>query len=219
MTPTAHQLPVQRTAHFYTLGTPSAQTKRLWLVCHGYGQLASNFIRKFDQLAGPEDYVVAPEGLSRFYWGGLTGKVAASWMTSADRLDEIADYSAMLSTIFRQQRALVPEEVEVMLFGFSQGCATMVRWMLREQPEFKHLWLWAGQIPEDVSYDAVRDHWNTKELHAFVGTDDPLITPERWELQRSYVAAAGLVVQEHRYTGDHRVVREALASYVDRLIG
>ncbi|MEL6276926.1 MAG: phospholipase, partial [Bacteroidota bacterium] len=86
MQPTAHRLPVQRTAHFYTLGEPSANVKRMWFACHGYGQLASTFIRKFDQLAGAEDYVVAPEGLSRFYWQGFTGKVVASWMTSADRL-------------------------------------------------------------------------------------------------------------------------------------
>ena len=218
MSPTAHQLPVQRTAHFYSLGEPGPQVKRLWFVCHGYGQLASTFIRKFDQIAGPEDYVIAPEGLSRFYWGGLTGKVAASWMTSADRLDEIADYTAMLSTIFQQQRALVPEDVQVMLFGFSQGCATVVRWMLREQPDFDQLWLWAGQIPEDVSYDEVRAQWNTKNLHAFAGKEDPLITPERIELHRRYIAAAGLNFQEHNYDGDHRVLREALAGFARGLI-
>ncbi|MEL6357577.1 MAG: phospholipase [Bacteroidota bacterium] len=218
MQPTAHRLPVQRTAHFYTLGEPSANVKRMWFACHGYGQLASTFIRKFDQLAGAEDYVVAPEGLSRFYWQGFTGKVVASWMTSADRLDEIADYSAMLSTIFHQQKALLSADVEVILFGFSQGCATTMRWMLREQPNFDHLWLWAGQVPEDVSYDEVREHWNTKQLHAFFGAKDPLISPDRLKLLRRFITESGLQIQEHTYEGDHRVIREVLAQQVANLL-
>jgi len=218
MQPTAHHLPVQRTAHFYTLGNPSPKVKRMWFACHGYGQLASMFIRKFDQQAGEEDYVVAPEGLSRFYWNGWSGKVVASWMTSADRLDEIADYSAMLSTIFHQQRALLPSDVEVILFGFSQGCATTVRWMLREQPHFDHLWLWAGQIPEDVNYDGIRDYWNSKQLHAFFGTEDPLITLDRLEVVRGFIAASGLQIQEHSYQGDHRVIREVLSQHVANLL-
>ncbi|MEM6395399.1 MAG: phospholipase [Bacteroidota bacterium] len=204
----SHRIQVQRTAHFYTLGEPGEQTKRMWLICHGYGQLASHFIRKFDRVAGLEDYIVAPEGLSRFYWGGVAGKPAASWMTSLDRLDEIADYSAMLSTIFEQQKALVPEDVQVILFGFSQGCSTVMRWMLRANPDFDHLWLWGGQIPEDVDYEQVRAHWNSKELHAFHGTEDPFVTPERMELLRGYIAESGLAIEEHRYEGGHKVIRE-----------
>ncbi|MEL6392425.1 MAG: hypothetical protein AAFY36_04575 [Bacteroidota bacterium] len=213
-----HHLKVTRTAHFYTLGEATDKTKRMWFACHGYGQLASNFIQKFDRVAGEEDFVVAPEGLNRFYWGGVAGKPAANWMTSKDRLDEIADYSAMLSTIFEQQKALLADDVQVILFGFSQGSSTVIRWMLRAQPSFDHLWIWGGQIPEDVSYDDVRAEWNTRKIHAFHGTEDPFVTPDRHQLLKQYIAESGLNIEEHIYEGDHRVIREVLDGYRKRLL-
>jgi hypothetical protein len=36
----AHTLPVTRTASYCTLGQPEAASQSLWLVLHGYGQLA-----------------------------------------------------------------------------------------------------------------------------------------------------------------------------------
>lgn len=216
---TAHSLPVTRTAHYYTLGEPGPAVKRFWFACHGYGQAAQHFIRKFDVVVdGPEDYVVAPEGLSRFYWGGLTGPVVASWMTSGDRLDEIADFCGMLTTIFDQQRALLPPDVEVILFGFSQGCATQVRWLMQAKPAFDHLWLWAGRFPEDLDYSNDLDYLNSKPIHSFLGDEDELIKPSHVRFYRGLVVKAGIHMQEHSYHGDHRVVRKALLGYKAELL-
>ena len=205
----SHSLPVTRTAHYYTLGEPGPTVKRFWFACHGYGQAAQRFIRKFDVIAGPEDYIVAPEGLSRFYWGGFTGPIVSSWMTSGDRLDEIADFCNMLSTIFTQQRSLLPADVEVILFGFSQGCATQVRWLIHTKPEFHQLWLWAGRFPEDIDYSLDLDYLNSKPIHSFLGDADQLIKPSHVRFYRQLVAKAGIKMEEHSYVGDHRVVREA----------
>lgn len=218
MEPTAHQMPVSRTAHFYSLGTPSTSTKRFWFVCHGYGQLAQNFIRKFDQVAGAEDYVVAPEGLSRFYWGGLDGPVAASWMTRGDRLDEIKDFTAMLSVIFQQQLTLLSADVEIILFGFSQGCATQVRWLMQERPRFDQLWLWAGFIPEDLNYGPALNYLADKPIHHFLGNADPLLKPIYVEQHQQLFKQQKLEVQEHGYVGDHRVIRSELDRYFKALI-
>ena len=35
---------------------------------------------------------MAPEGLSRFYLEGFSGKVGATWMTREDRLNDIDNY-------------------------------------------------------------------------------------------------------------------------------
>ena len=88
----AHQIKFPRTAHYYTLQPPAPHHRQLLLVLHGYGQLASRFIYKFDQL-DPSYWVVAPEGFSRFYWKGVSGPAGASWLTTPDRLSEIEDYS------------------------------------------------------------------------------------------------------------------------------
>ena len=79
-----HHIPVKRQARYYTLGTLDTNTKHVYIVLHGYGQLASQIIHKFDDMAD-EVFIIAPEGLSRFYWDGMTGTVGASWMTKEDR--------------------------------------------------------------------------------------------------------------------------------------
>lgn len=214
-TPNAHHFKTPRTAHYYTLGEAGPHTKRMWLVCHGYGQLAENFIRRFDVVAGPEDYVVAPEGLSRFYWGGLNGPVAASWMTRGNRLDEIEDFTTMLSTLYQSQMAKLPDDVEVILFGFSQGCATQIRWMMKAFPRFNQLWLWGGMIPEDLNYTTpeVQSYLADKPIYHFLGDQDELIKPAYIELHRQLIKTQSLNVQEFTYSGDHRVIRTELSKF------
>ena len=62
-----HHLKVSRTARYFTLGELNEQTKNVWFVCHGYGQLAEYFIRNFEAINDGENLIVAPEALSRFY--------------------------------------------------------------------------------------------------------------------------------------------------------
>ena len=64
-----HSTKVQRTAHYATYGEISNSTKYFILACHGYGQLAKHFIKKFDILASEEVFVLAPEGLSLVFIG------------------------------------------------------------------------------------------------------------------------------------------------------
>ena len=80
--PTLHTLRVARTARVATLGRPTAAAT-WWVVLHGYGQLAADFIEPFGAVVTPERCVVAPEALSRFYVDGLESheEVGASWMT------------------------------------------------------------------------------------------------------------------------------------------
>ena len=86
MEPISHHLSVEKTARYFTMGEGKANCQYLWIVLHGYGQLASSVIKRFKTLDPDKHFVLAPEGLSRFYWGeGFGGKAVASWMTSEDR--------------------------------------------------------------------------------------------------------------------------------------
>ena len=60
-----HHLVVPRTARYHSLGDP-AKAKALWVVLHGYGHLARYFLNTFEELED-DAYILAPEGLSRFY--------------------------------------------------------------------------------------------------------------------------------------------------------
>ncbi|WP_425421563.1 alpha/beta hydrolase [Phaeodactylibacter xiamenensis] len=212
-----HHLSVQRTARYFTFGQCTEQTNCLVIACHGYGQLAKHFIKKFDVIARPDTLIVAPEGLSRFYWGGLSGNVVSSWMTKEDRLVEIADFSAYLTKLYIHFTADLPDGAQIILLGFSQGCATQLRWIARENPTFSHLILWAGSIPEDIDYGPVRHHFQDKPLHFVYGTEDPFITPERVAAQEALAAQLPMNYRVHTFEGKHTVEREALRGLFEQI--
>lgn len=62
-----HYVTVQRMARFVTMGTPGDRLQDVWFACHGYGELASSFIRGLSVLDHRTRLIVAPEALSRFY--------------------------------------------------------------------------------------------------------------------------------------------------------
>ena len=72
-------LTVERTARCAVLGERDDDLRDVWFVLHGYGQLAADFLAGFGAVAEPGRLLVAPEGLSRFYTEGSSGKVGASW--------------------------------------------------------------------------------------------------------------------------------------------
>lgn len=148
-----HHVAVQRTARFYTLGTLSPATRRIWFVLHGYGQLAQYFIRRFDVIVDEETVVVAPEGLSRLYTDQQAGKVGASWLTREDRDNEVIDYVAYLDQVLALvlgNRSL--DRLDVTLLGFSQGASTVCRWLDKsDHIRADRLLLWAGYFPNGLS--------------------------------------------------------------------
>ena len=212
-----HATEVARTAHYASLGKPGPQVRQLWIVTHGYGQLSKTFIRRFIPICDEQTLVIAPEGLSRFYWGGFDGPVVASWMTREDRLDEIADFCNMLDQLYAHYVPQCHPEVEINLLGFSQGTATQVRWIMRSFPKFHRLMLWAGQLPEDLDYQPQLDYFADKKLFFAYGNEDQFITPERLVFMQKVIADAGLQFAEVTYQGGHKVDKEALSEWWERV--
>jgi predicted esterase len=143
-------------ARYCVLGEITPQTKKVWFVIHGYGQLAQYFIKKFSVLENPETCVIAPEGLSRFYLEDVAkrsqsgnNKVGATWMTRENRLMDIENYLTYLNSIFQKE---IPDSFngQITLFGFSQGGATVSRWALGGKVSFDRLILWAGIFLTDT---------------------------------------------------------------------
>ena len=178
---------------------------------HGYGQLASYMIYKFDQLE--EGYsVVAPEGFSRFYWKEKKGIVGASWMTKQDRLSEIEDYTNYLQHLYEQFLAQVPKGTPVTVLGFSQGGATAARWLHRLQPDVQQVLLWGAGFPEDLDYSAQLDYWNSMDVRLVQGRQDEYLTQARYERQIAFLEGQGLKTQTRWYEGGHAIDRTVLAA-------
>lgn len=215
--PGAHRMLVEKTAHYYSLGEAGEHVRYLWIVCHGYGQLARKFIRKFDFADPKEHFVLAPEGLSRFYWNGFSGEPVASWMTRENRLDEIRDYSVFLSSLYDSYKSRCPQ-AKVILFGFSQGVATQLRWMFRDFPDFDHLILYAGSLPEDLDYRTNSAYLSQGKVHLWYGTEDEFITPEVLSRNEDLIRNNTLEVGLRSFSGRHQVDRKVVSELFSALI-
>ncbi|MDX5419658.1 MAG: serine hydrolase family protein [Hymenobacteraceae bacterium] len=206
-----HKLTVPRTARYYTLGTPSEQTRSLWIVCHGYGQLARYFLRHFAVLDDGATVIVAPEGLSRFYLDGFSGRVGATWMTKEDRLSEIEDQAVYLNLLLQDLLRQLPTDVKVNILGFSQGGATVCRWLASGRVPCHRLVLWAASFPEDIEFEAGKSAFKNLPVDVVYGTNDEFITPESLNRQQQLMSQLGISPQVHTYDGGHTIHPQTLS--------
>lgn len=210
-----HHLPVSRTARYFTIGEPHAAVRELWFVCHGYGQLAGRFIRHFESIGATERLIVAPEALSRFYVE-VPGKthadthVGASWMTREDRLSDIEDNVEYLDALHAHVMAqLQGASATFTVFGFSQGVATVARWLERTKVHVDRLLLWGGTIPADV--DLAASHaLRGAQIASIAGTADEHATPELLASQDARLTTNGIAYERVSFNGSHRIDREIL---------
>src|SRR5947207_6796891 len=137
-----HHLSVSRTARYFTLGEGAAAVAEGWFAGHGYGQLAARVLEKLRVLDDGTRYLVAPEGLSRFYLSEspTERRVGASWMTREDRIAEIADYVQYLDAVYQEVFGLLDRSLVTMhVLGFSEGEDTASRWTARSEEHTSEL--------------------------------------------------------------------------------
>jgi predicted esterase len=212
-------LRVGRTARFYQLGTPGANTLELWVACHGYGQLAAPFIAALQPLDAGTRVVVAPEGLSRFYLDDPLKRhtpdspVGASWMTREDRLEEIADHVEYLDTLTASMRREIPGgDVRVVVLGFSQGVATVCRWAAQGSTEIHRLILWGGTLPTDLAADKGDRMFRGASVTLVAGRADPIAPEKIMERERRALGERGIHAQLLVHDGAHTLNSETLRS-------
>src|SRR5204863_2986215 len=169
-----------------------ASAREIWFVLHGYGHLARFFLSAFE---GFEDqrYIVAPEGLSRFYTDDTFTRVGSSWMTREDRDEEIADQINYLDELARAVRRECPTTATLHVLGFSQGLSTASRWAYLGNSAIKHLVLWGGNMPPELEPDVLRKRWSATRIDLVHGMEDTLVNEEKLLQNEAKMRAAGLV--------------------------
>ncbi len=208
-----HHLEVTKTARYCTYGEASEDTQNLWLVCHGYGQLAEYFIKKFEGLDPQTNLVVAPEALSHFYHGQFTGKVGATWMTKHDRVHEIRDYLGYLNKVYAtviKPPQLLPSQLRIIILGFSQGTATVSRWVCDGHVKFDDLVIWAGGLAHDLDFEAVPEILKNKKVHFVYGKQDELIKEEHFQEQLQKIHELGIQPNIIPFEGKHELNAEII---------
>lgn len=213
-----HSLKVLKTTRYYTLGSVQKLTKTVWFVLHGYGQASEYFINHFSALDPEQNVVIAPEGLSRFYVNGLTGRVGASWMTKEDREDEINDQCAYLDAVAKDAGVdLQNPRQKIVLLGFSQGTATTVRWLLNSGFKADALVLWAGSFPHDVAPANVANQVTYGGFHYAYGSEDEYLKDIDMEEKLAPLSEHGLNPTIWTFNGPHTMDKETLQKISDAI--
>lgn len=193
---------VPKTARYFVLGESGPAITNVWFVCHGYGQLASYFIRNFESLENKNTLIVAPEGLHRFYWEKFSGRVVASWMTKEDREEDITDYVNYLDMVYQEvMQSLGNENVRVTILGFSQGVATVSRWMEAKQVPVQQLIFWAGTLPPELNLISLKKF----KSYFVVGDADEFIRKDQVEETEKRLSTHQIPYEIIRYQGKHEI--------------
>ncbi|MCA6361965.1 MAG: phospholipase [Bacteroidetes bacterium] len=203
-----HEIKVAKTARYFTLGQSSHEVREVWFVCHGYAQLASQFLQSFAPLNQHGRLLVAPEGLHRFYRKGGGGDIAASWMTSEDRLRDIEDYIAALDAVAAEVLAPLNADVRIVVLGFSQGAATVCRWLNSGRTKADELILWCGFFPPDMKPVTLPPQ---TRLTLLTASNDRFISPEENEIQLTELRSQQVTFRHLHFQGEHEIDPQALA--------
>ncbi len=198
-----NHLIVEKTATYFTIGNPDT-AKNIFIVIHGYGMLAEYFIKKFEVLNDGDTCVIAPEGLSKFYTQGFYGRVGASWMTKEDRETEIKDYINYLNRLYTE---VIKDNTKVNIIGFSQGGATVSRWIADNKVRIDNFILWSSIFPEDMNFKTFGRNFKS---YIVFGTHDEFAKPEHFTQQKKLLANNNIKVQIIEFEGPHDIPKDVL---------
>ncbi|MEP6729354.1 MAG: hypothetical protein ABJE10_01885 [bacterium] len=222
-----HRIVVPRTARYYTLGPTHGFPRELWLVCHGYGQLASRFMKEFAPIDDGSRLIVAPEALNRFYVDPIAERihqreqrVGATWMTREARLDEIADYITYLDGVATEvKHHLAGASPRIVVLGFSQGTATVSRWLAASDFRADQLVLWGGTIPPELDVALWSERLHGAHITLVAGERDEYATAKIVAAEAERLSSGGVGYTLQRFAGGHDIDGDALTALASSFAG
>jgi len=206
-----YKIRITKTARYYILGEPSEKINSVWMVLHGFKQLAEGFIKYFKTILDENTLIIAPEALNKFYLEGFRGKVGATWMTKEDRENEILDYVNYLDSVYDEViKCGMFGHSKITVLGFSQGTATACRWLDIGKSRIDRMILWGGGIPPDIDLTASKELFNSTELSIVAGNADEFISNEQIKDELKKLDDNKLLYRFYSYTGGHEIRADVL---------
>lgn len=210
----AQHIVVPRTARYYMVGAPSPLVRDVWVVCHGFSQLARAFAEPFRAFEDDHRLIVAPEALSRFYLDSRpahtrASPVGATWMTREEREIEITDIITYLDALYERlveslaTHDVARDRIRVHALGFSQGAAAVARWAARGSAVVDHLVLWGHGIPDDVNVRALGERRPDLTIDLVYGERDGFATSEVIAASRAVLEGSGVPFRMIPFAGGH----------------
>ncbi|WP_296698995.1 alpha/beta hydrolase [Algoriphagus sp.] len=189
---------------------PNFSESEVWILFHGYGQLAEYFIRKFLPFDSEDRIFLAPEGTNYSYLKDFQGRVGANWMTSYERELAIENNHRYLDKMVNEFLSGYKVFPKINVLGFSQGAATATRWASRWSGSIDNLILWAGGFAHDLNINKSREQFEKTEMTIILGDQDEFITSETIQKQGEFVKSFGKEAKIINFSGGHFIDSEVL---------
>jgi predicted esterase len=194
-------------APYFAIGQTRERTETIWMIFHGYGQLAEHFQARFSVIDPAHNRLVFPQALSRFYLKGVTKQVGASWMTAYERQTDIQNYITYLDQIY--QLEVKPQNRKVHVIGFSQGAHTASRWIYHSKIPYQKFIAWGAGLADEVDRKTAKQSF-AGENYVVIGDQDRFVTGEVLETMKLRYKAIGYNYKLISYQGTHDVYPEVL---------
>ncbi len=166
-----------KTSNSYsTLNQLTERTKTVWFVCHGMGYMSRYFLKYFKGLNTEENYIIAPQAPSKYY---IQPKmhVGANWLTrdhTEAGMENILNY---FDAVLKAEQ--IPNDVKLIVFGYSQGVSVAMRYMAKRQLQGSQLVMHSGGIPKElnaVDFEYLSEDTKVKLIY---GTADEYLNEAR----------------------------------------
>ena len=118
-----------------------------------------------------------------------------------DRLTDIEDYVAYLDLVWKTM--VLPEDLPTAAIGFSQGVATLMRWINQSNYFPDQVVAWGGTFPPDLSTDLKPQRFKDSKLYLAFGEKDELVTPEAGSIFQNELKSQGLQPEFIPFSGGH----------------
>lgn len=132
-------------------------------------------------------------------------------MTRSHREDEIKDYLKYLDLLAAEILPGKTKKPRIILFGFSQGSETAVRWFLHSKLPIQSLILWAGFMPPETDFSRLRSRLKKSSLHMVYGTHDRLLPADIRDKIFGDLAANEIAFEKLSFAGGHGITQQTLA--------
>jgi predicted esterase len=133
-------------------------------------------------------------------------------MTRVDRLAEIGAPVAYLDLLVARLREEGGGEPAVRALGFSQGVATLARWLVFGATRVERAVAWGGLLPEDLDLAQLADCLGGAPLAFVIGDDDGHRSAEQVQAQAAAARERGVVARVVTYAGGHALDAPTLAA-------
>ncbi|EPR70724.1 hypothetical protein ADIWIN_3371 [Winogradskyella psychrotolerans RS-3] len=168
------------TNSYSTLNTLTERTKTVWLVCHGMGYMSRYFLKYFKGLNAEDNYIIAPQAPSKFY---IQPKmhVGANWLTRDNTETGMENILNYFDAVLEVEK--IPEDVNFIVFGYSQGVSVAMRYIAKRQLQCQQLVLHSGGIPKELTAEDYKYLAKDTKVKLIYGTEDDYLDEQRIQLE------------------------------------